>query len=143
MTIETVNKNFYTRPENVGFLPEQLFLTFGDGTSDTPIFRQQAIYLDIVASLHGSPTPNPSFWTAAAIRTAKREAVEMIKNLLWTPGIVVKTRRPDALEVYYRGLEALDNVLMKWKPELEKTVREHYPEYDEAYPADETATATN
>lgn len=130
--IKQYGDHLYTRTGEIGdtaFLPEVLFYDPNNGESSTPILPKQAIYLEAASSLLESPTPDPSFWTAASIRTAKETALEAVKKILWTPGIIAEKKRADAPEIYFNVLDNLETVFNDWKPEIEAALRQNCPEY--------------
>ena len=127
--IKQYGEHLYTRPGDSDFLPEVLFYDPANGESSTPILPKQAIYLEAACRLLESPTPDPVFWTDTAIRTAKEAALEAVKKLIWTPGIIAEKKRADAPKVYYSVLQNVKKVLNDWKPEIEAALRQNYPEY--------------
>lgn len=129
--IKQYGEHLYTRPGDSDFLPEVLFYDPANGESSTPILPKQAIYLEAASSLLDSPTPDPSFWTDTAIRTAKEAALETVRKILWTPGIIAiaEKKRADAPKVYYSVLQNVKKVLTDWKPEIEAALRQNYPEF--------------
>ncbi len=132
--IKQYGDHLYTRTGENGdsaFLSEVLFYDPANGESSTPILPKQAIYLEAASSLLDSPTPDPNFWTAAAIRTAKETALEAVKKILWTPGIIAEKKRADTPKVYYNVLQNVKKVLDDWKPEIEVALRQNFPEYYE------------
>lgn len=145
--IITINDNAYYRDSKLDLLPQELWLTLGNGESDTKLLSQQSIYLEIVSSLHDSPTPDPHSWTTYTAERIERAAAEIARNRVWLPtwkpGIVATTKLdPDqAYAVYRNVLDAIRKALADWTPIIERTIRQHYPEYDALYPA-ETETET-
>lgn len=146
--IIAINANAYYRDSKLDLLPQELWVTLGNGESDIKLLSQQSIYFDIVSSLHDSPTPDPHSWAKYAAERIEREAAEIVRNRIWLqtwkPGMIATTKLdPDkAYAVYRNALDAIRKALVDWTPVIERTIRQHYQEYDTLYPETETETET-